>query len=252
MEKNSIQYFLDELIEVFLHNLVFYIPIEIIREDVLDQIEDEIPDKFLDELSLLNIEKGICQITNEDAIEVNQLLLTKKDLLERNIFTLLEKSKQLSNLEFQIIIERYFDQLLFYLLITEWLSVNLKKFNKTNIKFPIIGTFKFQHEYLRTHLDDIYRYFETFIDIQREQDFSVENMLVEHIPDLISRYSKAVNKNDLKNQGEDKTEIISKESTKERLEPIKKSLPKKRQRPIISEEDIEEMILKSVFKVQMD
>ena len=119
MEKNSIPNFLNELIEVFLHNLIYYLPSEIIIEDVLDEIKEEIPDSFFDELSLLEINKGVSHFNKEDVFEINQRLLEKRLLLEENIFKLETKSKDLHQLllklSFRSILTSY---CFFYLLLT--------------------------------------------------------------------------------------------------------------------------------------
>ena len=67
MERLQANNYLNELIEVFLHNFIYYIPSEIIFDGVLEQLEGQLEDDFFDELSFLDIHEGISQITNEDA-----------------------------------------------------------------------------------------------------------------------------------------------------------------------------------------
>jgi hypothetical protein len=74
MKQHSIPNFLNELVEVFLHNLIFYIPSELIFHGVLDQLEEELPDDLFDELSMLGINKGIYGFFNEDGLEISQRL----------------------------------------------------------------------------------------------------------------------------------------------------------------------------------
>ena len=95
MEEKSTTNFLRELNEGLLHNIIYYIPSELIFEGVLDQIED-LPDYFFDELSLMDINKGIYQIDNTDALELNHLLLKKRNLLEKNTFKLVDLNKDLT------------------------------------------------------------------------------------------------------------------------------------------------------------
>jgi len=158
MEEKSTTNFLRELNEGLLHNIIYYIPSELIFEGILNQIKD-LPDYFFDELSLIDINKGIYQIYNKDALEINQLLLKKRNLLEKNIFKLVDLNKDLTPIEFQITIEKYFDQLQFYQFITDWLFANLKKYNEEELHFTFIGAFKLQNEYLSIHLNNIQKYF---------------------------------------------------------------------------------------------
>jgi len=100
--------FLNELIEIFLHNFIYYIPSEIILEGVIEQIEDEIEDDFFDQLSLFDNYSGIAIFNNEDALEINTRLFEKRSLFEQTIFKLFNKNKNLIPYEFLILIDTYF------------------------------------------------------------------------------------------------------------------------------------------------
>lgn len=256
MEKNSIPNFLDTLIDVFLDNLLFYIPSEIIFEGVLEQIED-IPAHLFDELSLLDRNRGIYRISDEDVLELNERLFEKRSLLEENSFALLEKNKEVTPIEFEIILEKYYDQLIFYLYITDWLITNINRYNEDGVHLGILGAFKLQHEYLYVHLKNLYRYFGTLIDSERQHNFSTEKMVLEHFPDLISRVSKSKFNHPIPDEAKISTEIDDKKKVINHTSEIeqqtkKKTLPPKKQRPNIINEEIEKMVLDSVFKVQMN
>ena len=251
MKEQLVTIFLNDLVEVFLQNSIFYIPREIIFDGLLDNYEGEIEDSFFDNLSLLDIDKGISHFKNEDAVEVNGLLFEKRSILEKNIFTLLEKKDDFTPIVFQLIIEKYFDQLNFYLFITEWFTLNLKKYNEEKIHISIVGAFKLQHESLSTHLKDFYRYFEPLIDVNKEFDFSMEKLATEHFPDLISRYIQSTNKSISKNTNEINSESDYKESNEKIQQTDKKLTQKKKQRPQIVDKELEKMILEGVFKVKM-
>jgi len=247
MKENLSTHFLNELLVVFMHNLIYYIPSEIIIDGVLDQIESEIPDTFFDELNLFDAKKGVCQVSNEDALEINQRLLDKRLQLEENIFKIASKSKDLSPITFEIIIQKYIDQLMFFVFITDWLISNLKKYNKANIHLSLIGAFKNQHEYLKSHLKDCIAYFDDSIDIDKEYSFTPETLVGEYIPEIVSRFNQIEGKTTAENS----EEIISKEiSVGASKKPILKPKVKK-QRPVISDEKIEIMILESVFNVKV-
>lgn len=252
MKKQSVTIFLNALIEVFLQNFIFYIPREIIFEGVLDKLEGEIEEDLFDSLAFLDIDKGISLIKNEDALEINNILFEKRSILEKNIFTLLEKHNDCTPIVYQLIIEKYFDQLLFYLFITEWLTLNLKKYNEEEIHLSIVGAFKLQHESLCAHLKDFYNYFEKFVDIKKNFDFSTEKLVNQHFPDLISRFAQSVNKSivDKKTSGNN-SDAENKKHPEENLQLKKKNTPKKKQKPQIIDNEIEKMILEAVFKVKI-
>ena len=251
MEKQAANNYLNELIEVFLHNFIYYVPSEIIFDGVLEQLEGQLEDDFFDELSFLDIHEGIAQITNEDAFELNTLLFDKRSLFEKNIFSLLEKNSEIEATVFQFVVEKYLEQLLFYLFISKWLITYLKKYNPTIDQLSIIGAFKLQYENFSVHLKDFYHNFKAFIDINFEPEFSSKKLVAEYFPDLISRYIKSIDKTVDKNI-DDINFNDEDNKPKEEIQPHKESTTKiKRHRPQIIDNEIENMILEGVFKVKM-
>ncbi|PHQ55825.1 MAG: hypothetical protein COC16_04480 [Lutibacter sp.] len=251
MERLQANNYLNELIEVFLHNFIYYIPSEIIYDGVLEQLEGQLEDDFFDELSFLDIHEGIAQITNEDAFELNSLLFDKRSSLEKNIFALLEIKLEMEARVFQFVIEKYLNQLIFYLFITEWLTLNLKNYNKDDIHISIIGAFKIQHENFNVHLKDFYNSFEALIDINLQPDFSTQKLVAEYFLDLISRYNQSKIKTIEKNTSDINPEINDNQPLEENQQPEKRTSKKKIQRPHIIDTEIENMILEGVFKVKM-
>ena len=252
MKEQLVTTILNGLIEELLHNSIFYVPKEIILDGVLEKLEGGIDDDFFDELSLLDINEGVVLITNEDALELNDRLLEKKGLLEKNIFSLLENNHKFTPVILQLIINKYYDQLLFHLVISEWLTSNLKRFNKEEIHISIIGAFKLQYENLSAHLKDFQNYFGSLIDKDKEHNFSLEKMVMEHFPNLISKYSQITDTNAKNNNEEIEPEVISSQQPEKNLQIENKPTLKKKQRPLISEVNLEKMVLKSVFNVKIN
>jgi len=251
MKEQSSTIFLNELIEVFLHNFIYYIPSEIIFDGVLEQLEGQLEDNFFDELSLLDIHEGIAQITNEDAFELNTLLFDKRPLLDKNIFVILEKNLEMVAIVFQFVIEKYLEQLLFYLFISKWLITYFKKYNPNVKQLSIIGAFKLQHENFSVHLKDFYNRFEAFIDINFEPDLLTQKLVTVHFPDLISRYIQSTVKTVNKNTSKINPEIEDNQPKENNKQLEKRTTKKKKQRPQIIDNEIEKMILEGVFKVKM-
>ena len=82
-------------------------------------------------------------------------------------------------------------------------------------------------------------------------NFTTEKLVTEHFPDLISRYIQST-KVGAKNTSENITEIENKKDDKKIQQPEKKTSPKRKERPNISDIEIEELILKKVFKVKQE
>lgn len=248
MKEQPVSNLLNDLVEVFYNNFIFYVPSEIIYEGVINSLKGDFDESFFDQLSLLSFE-GIAHFDNDDILELNAIVIEKKSLLENNIFILLEKNKELSPIAFEIIIKKYFDQLMLYVFLSEWLIVNLKKYNKEAIHISIIGTFKIQHENFHAHLKELYSYFESLLDTEKTYNFSTEKLLTEHIPDLISRYSQSGNKKTSETNKETDSETETKiDKNEQQLK--KKKVARKKIRPIINDKEIENMILERIFNVK--
>ena len=257
MKQHTTITFVNDLIGVLLQNLIYYIPSELITGEVLTQIEENIPDSFFDELSLFDLEKGVFLIHNEDTFAINKKLLEKRALLENNLFSLLQKSKEITPMKFEFMLQKYCDQLVFFLFITDWLISNLKKYHKEVLSLPLIGSFKLQHEYLLSHLKEIHNYFAASIDIEKEYHFTAEKLVMEYFPDLISRCQQVTlsNENSIDDTSileNETTEIVSDVDSKQQKNKSGKNLKKEKVRPQLVDEEIERMILKNVFKVKID
>ncbi len=221
--------FLDSLLSIFYHKFIYYVPREIINEKVLAQLKGEIDDDFFEGFHFLDNYLGSYKFYNKDALELSILIVDKKSFLEQNTFKLVEKSKEITEFEFLVIIEKYYEFLLLFNYITAWLSVNLKRYNGEGIHLNIIGAFSIQRQYFISHLEDVSNYFGKFLDLEKIYDFSMKSFVIKYLPELISRYDK-IEEND--------EEQVANPKTKH-----------KKQRLELDENKIEMMILTQVFNV---
>jgi len=235
---------LDELLSVFYHKFIYYVPSEIIIEGVIDQLNGEIEDDFFDEFYFIDNYEGSSKFCNMDALEMNLLLADKRSFLQQNTFKLVEKSKEITEFQFLIIIEKYYEFLLLFNYITEWLSVNLKKYNGEDIHLSIIGAYGIQMQYFRTHLEDVCNYFGGLIDLDKEYDFSMKPFVMRYLSELISRYEKIARNTEEKAE---KLENCNQEITQKQVDGTK--VKNKKHRPELDDNKIEAMILTQVFNV---
>ena len=242
--KTEMNVLLDELLSVFYHKFIYYVPSEIIIEGVIDQLKGEIDDDFFDEFYFIDNYEGSSKFYNTDALELNLLLADKRSFLQQNTFKLVEKSKEITEFEFLIIIEKYYEFLLLFNYITEWLSVNLKKYNGEDIHLSIIGAYGIQMQYFRSHLEDVCNYFGGFIDLEKEYDFSMKPFVMRYLSELFSRYEKIAS--NAEEQAE-KLENCNQETTQKQVDNTK--VIKNKQRPELDEKKIEAIILSQVFNV---
>jgi len=248
--KTEIKVLLDELLSVFYHKFIYYVPRKIIIEQVLEQLKDDIDDDFFDEFYFIDNLLGSSKFYNEDALELNTLLQEKRSFLQQNTFNLVEKSKEMTEFEFLIVIEKYYEFLMLFVYITEWLSENLKKHNGDDIHLSIIGAFGIQMQDFMSHLKDVCNYFGVFIDFEREYDFSMRSFITNYMNELISRYVKITN-NQIASSTDEQLVENSKKIENSNQELSQKQVKKKRQRPELDKKKIETMILSQVFNVNL-
>jgi len=236
---------LDELLAVFYQKLIYYVPSEIITENALNEIDTEFKDDLLDELCFIDEQMGVCGFSKEDSLELNTLLMDKRSFLQKNTFKLLEKSKELNALEFNVIIVNYHEFLSLFIYITEWMRLNVKKYNGDSVNLGIVGSFGIQLSYFVTHLNDINNYFGVFIGSEITYDFSMQNFVMKYMPELVSRYVKIAKNTKEKSEG---IQIEKLEQT-----PIVvPSVKKKRQRPQLDDGQVEAILLEHVFNVRQE
>jgi len=234
---------LDDLLAVFYQKFIYYVPSEIITENALNEIDTEFKDDLLDELCFIDEQMGVCGFSKEDSLELNTLLMDKRSFLQKNTFKLLEKSKELTALEFKVIIVNYHEFLSLFIYITEWMSLNVKRYNGESVNLGVLGAFGFQHSYFVTHLNDINNYFGVSIGAERTYDFSMQNFVMKYMPELVSRFVKNAKKND------EKVEEVQVEKL-EQTPIVVPSVKKKRQRPQLDDGQVEAIILEHVFNVR--
>ena len=249
MKKQHTTEILNSLLAVFLNNFIFYIPNEILFDGVIEQLEGEIPDNLFNELSFLEIDTGIAMVTNEDAITVNEKLFEKKLQLEDNLFKLLAIKKEITETEFQIIIEKYVEQLYFLNFITDWLTKNLKIYNEPDIHLSIVGAFNLQQQNFNIHLNDLFAHLGDILVNEKEHYFSAKSLATYYFPNLISIYAGLSQK-----YTEQVDALIIQTDnhvteTKATTKPLQQT--KKRQRPELCDKKIEQMILERIFKVKV-
>lgn len=252
MNQDQLNTFFDKLIETLIKDLVFYIPKAIIPKTVIEQLGDQIPAHFLDEISILDLYGGFGEFEME---EFNERYLDKQRQLEQNIFQLLRKKKELETFEFDYILEKYFDQVEFYLFITGWLNTNLKTYLKDEIDFAIVGAFGLQFNQYENHGKTLVKHFYDPKKIVLRESFNVLELLQTYLPELTARYGitrerpqsdqqKEQPEPEQNNSGPD---IKDSQKNIDKEIELKKNTKKEKKPPVITELEAEEFLLTNVF-----
>lgn len=247
MSDQSLETFFDKLVEVLIRDVGFYIPSALISANLLEDLNDQIPEGFIDQISILDIPGGFGVFENK---EFNERLILKRNLLEKNIFKLLKKKKDLDAIEFNYILNKYFDQVEFYCAIVNWLSANLSVYHKNEIDINSIGSFELQNEFYKSHFVELIDLFYPSEPIQLKEYYDLSELLKVYFPDLMARYDKASSELLVKSDI-DLSQHEFKEDQKNTTKR-KKTTNKRKKEPLISDKEAEEFILKSVFNINFD
>ncbi|MBP8792923.1 MAG: hypothetical protein KBE41_05725 [Lutibacter sp.] len=260
MDKKSLDANFDILIKTTINHVAFYIPSAIFSKNSLTSIKGQIPDNFLDDLTILNVHLGFCVFEKQ---LFNDLIVKKPKLLENNIFLLLQLKKELDDFEFNYILKKYFEKVEFYTAIAEWLFLNLTKYNKKNIDTTTIGLFGIQSATYKTHFIELIDHFYQKTQIQLKDYYNLPELILVLIPDLLSR---------LELYGSDFTNLppteiqqpeISTENTKSTattnttvatvaVATVNQLKAKAKKKPLVSEKEAEEFLLSTVFNLSSE
>ena len=181
---------MEELLEVFFHKFMYYVPSKIIYGNVKELLKDQIANDFYDTFYFIDNTLGSGTFNNADAAEVNTYLVGKRTFLEQNTFKLVEKSEEFTALEFQVLLEKYYEYLMLFIDITQWLSENVKKYHGEAVHLGIIGGFHLQMQFFITHLKDVCNHFGSLLDLDKDFNFTIEQFVMQYLPDILSRYAK--------------------------------------------------------------
>lgn len=244
MKEEIQEVFFNKLIEELIEHIGYYLPKTIIPDKALEELEGKINSLFFDELSVLDLHYGIGAF---EVLEFNLLQQKKRNKLERNIFKLVKKKSELEAFEFAYILEKYWDQLNFFVYIAYWLKTNLSKYHKTKMELTLIGSFEMQYHLYLTHSNEFKRRFKGIIEFREKSNFTAIEIVQDYMQNLITRYSLATDKN----TPPEKTNLAQ-TATKNTATKSEKKSVKTKKVPLLTEKEIEDFLLESVFNIKTD
>ena len=161
-------------------------------------------------------------------------LINKNEHLENNLFLLFEAKKEIDTAPFQILLNKYKTYLEGYMFITNWMYHNIDSVFK-NLDLKIVNLFKLQLDYFERHTKEFDSYFDTspnddlkFLDQFKTITPTVEKNIK---PSLIAPIESP----------------IASESN-----PVVESTSSKKQKLVIDDEEVDRLLLTSVFNVTLD
>lgn len=233
----------DDFIEKLIDGYVYYIPMEVFEEDVLEHLKSEIEDDFFYEFNALV--KGEFGSGNVNDLRI--LIMNKNGTLEKSVFDLLKLKRVLLEAEFKIVINKYLNYAEILASIAKWLLDNLELYMNINGDMDAKTVFGLQYNCLVEHFKQLYETFGEEYNYQLTTFFTSREIASKYVPDFYNRVIKFSNKYPL---AEDASDIIERVKPK----PINKSNTKrktKKKLQLITEEKAELFLLESVFDIKI-
>jgi len=133
----------------------------------------------------------------------------------------------------------------------DWLKTNLRVYNESKINIAIIGAFEIQYGYFKSDLKEFTRCFGSLTNIGFKRSFNAYEIVKDYIPDMMSNYELLTEEN-IENKEIDnydfKERVLENDNFKEKSAKTNKNEHKK---PLLSEKEIEEFLLESVFDINI-
>lgn len=216
------------LIENLTKNYIFYIPSSIYSMVESSELKGIIPKDEYDKIVYLE-DKSNMRTTNLDQMILIDLM-RKKDFLKQNLITLLDVKTSLSSAAFDEILKGYQNHLKWHLHVSSWMQKHLKS-SFPKIKDVLINAFKFQTDNFSTHSIEIERHFKLNQEDINLNNIDVINNLKVNFDDTEKKKIFHINPNF------NSKSAISKASKKDKI--------------IITDEEIDNFLLETIFNVEL-
>lgn len=220
-------------------SFVFYLPgniFELQHQDLRNDVT-----QILDKIIVINENGNISELKNQPVLTT---ILQKQKTLDNNLFKLLDIRKNLKTAEFDFFVNKYLEKVNFCLYITKWLNDNLELY-PFGINEEVKKAFQFQLHFFQEHFNNL--------NGQLNSNKNEVQQAPDNIVQFIENNFKEL-KETLTNQ---KAEIglVNNEHEKQFQDTNltnEKELKKKKEKLIlITEEEAEAFLLKTVFNLKV-
>ncbi len=210
--------------------LIFYVPRSIIPDNKKELYGSSKFDSIFNRIVVIDKKGNILELKSN--IKLLQLL-EKPTLLDENIFLLLDEKEHLKPYQFNYLLEKYIEQINFYVLISDWMDKNII-INIIDLDSDIKSYFELQKKVFQKHLGVFKNNFlSNTISYSKPVDV-LKNIEKDFPP--FNQFIKKQNASNIKFNEKDTT-------IKERV--------KKQKTILITEEEVENFILDIVFNLDV-
>lgn len=203
--------------------LIFYIPRSIIPDDKKEYFKASRFNNYFNNVIIINQKGFDYQLKDQPSL---YHIMGKQGMLDENIFNLLDKKETLNEYQFDFLLSKYLIQINFYVLISEWFNRNMT-LHIENLSDEVKNSFKLQYEIFSKHLEQLKSNYFIKGKINLEHNTNIVELIENEFPELNNIF------------------IDSSKNESKKNKTIK--VPKKP--PILTDNQAENFLLKTVFKV---
>ncbi|MEP3374693.1 MAG: hypothetical protein ABJL43_01125 [Maribacter dokdonensis] len=244
MNNTPLEILYKNLISRLWEELLFFIPDNEISNEFLENHEEIEFEKFRNKIIIIDYYKGpILYKTDRN----NNLIILKNSSLKKSTRQLLNAKANFDEQEFSYILELYYEQVECLYFITNWLNKNITQV--LSQEDSILGLFKLQHNFYKSHFETILKQFYPNIQSLPKGNFNIGKSLESSLPQITKLFNTDNKQNiilEASNLQEDRHENLPTSiNKKEQKRKIKKP-------PIISDTEAETILLKRIFNIDLD
>ncbi|WP_419212596.1 hypothetical protein ACNR9Q_00360 [Maribacter sp. X9] len=237
MNNTSLEIMYNEMISNLWEELLFFIPDNEVVNEFLENHKEMKFEKFRNKVLIIDYHRG--PIIYKKGRE-NKRAILKASTLQKNIRQLLSKKVSAHELEFNYVLELYYEQAECLYFITDWLLDNIQQVlpQEDTVK----GLFKMQHIFFKVHYEAVLKQFYPDMQSLPKGNFNIGKSIESSFPNISKLY-------DARNRQLVTTETSSlKKSFSDPLNNKMKSIKAKKQ-PILSDSEAEIILLQRIFNM---
>ena len=220
-------------------SFIFYIPKNIFPAEQLDLIEDV--DQFLDKVFVLNEYGAIYEFKNQPVLVS---ILLKQQILDGNLFKLLDRKEKIKNPQIDFFTKKYIERVHVCFYLSKWLNDNLASYD-FDINEEVRSAFQYQYHFFQQHFEQLSEHFNSNEKLTIQPPINIGRLIDNNFEELKESLFKRYDNGD---------SITVKESqNKLQLEnpPNSKKRQKKEKPAMITEQEAEDFLFKTVFNLKI-
>ena len=239
MIKEPLRDYYLSLIPNLIADFFFFIPKNKISPDIIDKVDFLKNKQVYKKVFLIDYYEGFMEYIKGNS---SGYFIIKQNNLEKNIFSLLEKKSEVASYEFEFVLEKYFELAECLFFITNWMNTHIARIGFYDADAWKI--FRLQELNYKKHFEMLVKNFYPSREIVPKGNFNTLELIDKYFPDIKGLFDEQKRKPDLTKDTKEEDKNENKITLSNRKKAKKEAL--------ISEGEAEELMLKSIFNLDVN